>query len=370
MKLDIEKPHIRAFRDHSNRVRYFIYDMGGSSMFDSEHIGDLLVEFVLSDLKSYETEINRLNQLLENKPKDSELYDIYLQVLKASDMLKRPCPIAYFYTVKYLNDTFRFEVTSDNLKYAIRVLDNILILKEDFEKGIEMCLDIDFEKPLSSTSTSYLAFLSLTKFYTNMYLITGIAVAPINKGKLDFQKVEDIGQNPTRDFERNEEILTQIETNSPASIAEYTLLSHFDEFLYFEFIELIKRDVRVRKCKNCDKYFVLKTRHQTLFCDRKFADGKTCKEIGNKLKYNEKIANDELLKRYKQIYKSNHARMERKIDSEYDFENVDIIRTSFEDWSRLLKETRVKYEKNEITDVEFKAFLETTRWEQKKILLS
>ena len=82
--------------------------------------------------------------------------------------------------------------------------------------------------------------------------------------------------------------------------------------------ECIKREVRMRVCKNCGKYFAISGRSTTEYCDRVFdIKGRTCKEIGAIARWNRSKSDDDVFKEYRREYKKRFAWIKAgKIDSD------------------------------------------------------
>lgn len=82
--------------------------------------------------------------------------------------------------------------------------------------------------------------------------------------------------------------------------------------------EYIKREVRMRVCKNCGKYFAISGRSTTEYCDRVFdSKGRTSKEIGAIAWWNRSKSDDDVFKEYRREYKKRFAWIKAgKIDSD------------------------------------------------------
>lgn len=76
------------------------------------------------------------------------------------------------------------------------------------------------------------------------------------------------------------------------------------DVLYFELINVIKGNYVIKRCCNCNKYFIPEGRSDTTYCDR-IAPGskKRCYEIGPTKKYEKKIESNSILKEYRKEYK-------------------------------------------------------------------
>lgn len=80
------------------------------------------------------------------------------------------------------------------------------------------------------------------------------------------------------------------------------------EYLIFTFY---LRDETICECELCNRLFVPKTKKKTLYCDRVFKDGKTCKQIGPTQKYKTLAENDLVLKTFEKEKNKMYKRMER-----------------------------------------------------------
>ena len=86
-------------------------------------------------------------------------------------------------------------------------------------------------------------------------------------------------------------------------------VSSFEEVLFLELTEMLRRNVRAVECKNCGRLFIPR-RINSEYCHRVYtSDGKTCAEIGYTQTFNRNVKNDELLMAYTKAYKAHYARM-------------------------------------------------------------
>jgi len=83
-----------------------------------------------------------------------------------------------------------------------------------------------------------------------------------------------------------------------------------EEILYLEFEKMLELDMRIKKCKNCGRYFMLKGNYQTEYCDRAPDGGsQTCQNIGATAKYAQKVKDNPALALFNRAYKRYHARL-------------------------------------------------------------
>lgn len=96
--------------------------------------------------------------------------------------------------------------------------------------------------------------------------------------------------------------------NRPA--LDFFLLG-FEDCLSLEFFELIRRQKRVKICKNCQKLF-LPQKGNIDYCNRIYTpDQRTCQEVGYSQTFARSVKQDDLLQAYTRAYKAHYARMSK-----------------------------------------------------------
>lgn len=90
--------------------------------------------------------------------------------------------------------------------------------------------------------------------------------------------------------------------------------------LELEFTKMLEQDIRLRKCKRCGKYFIMKGNYNTNYCDR-IAEGETrnCQDIIAFENYKKKTADNAAIKIYNKYYKRYSARVKAHTILEKDF---------------------------------------------------
>lgn len=125
-------------------------------------------------------------------------------------------------------------------------------------------------------------------------------------------------------------------------------------FISFKQLLYINKDMTIRKCANCGKYFIPKTMHDTKYCDEIFKNNKTCKEIGRELTFKEKLDKNPLLKNYRTRYQTlSKQAAERDTHEMYEY------------FKKVGPEMRKKYIDNEITAKEFQDWINSTKVRKK-----
>ena len=74
--------------------------------------------------------------------------------------------------------------------------------------------------------------------------------------------------------------------------------------------ECVKREVRMRVCKNCLRYFAVTGKASTEYCGRVCdSKGRTCREMGAINTWTQRKQGDEVFKEYRREYKKRFARI-------------------------------------------------------------
>ena len=112
--------------------------------------------------------------------------------------------------------------------------------------------------------------------------------------------------------------------------------------------ECLKREIKMRVCKNCGRLFAVTGHGGTEYCDRPFDEkGRTCKEIGAFRVWEKSKSEDEVFKIYRREYKKRFAwiRVGR------------LTKDEFYAWSEKAREKKAECETGKITLEEFSEWL-------------
>ncbi|MDR1668725.1 MAG: DUF6076 domain-containing protein [Oscillospiraceae bacterium] len=103
-------------------------------------------------------------------------------------------------------------------------------------------------------------------------------------------------------------------------IVELYELDTVEDLFSFEFIKMSERDIFIKKCTNCERFFIPRRRADAEYCDRLFADtNRKCSEIGAMLRYEKKVAGNPVLEAHKKAYRRFHSRVRAKKMSQNEF---------------------------------------------------
>ncbi len=114
---------------------------------------------------------------------------------------------------------------------------------------------------------------------------------------------------------------------------------------YLELIKMVSRNIYIRKCDYCKKYFLIDGRRKTVkYCDR-IPEGKTqpCFALAARQHYEQKLENDFVTKAYRSAYKKFYQRI--RIGK--------WTAAQFESWSGKAKDKLKQCKDGSITDAEF-----------------
>lgn len=116
----------------------------------------------------------------------------------------------------------------------------------------------------------------------------------------------------------------------------------------FHLRECVKRETRLRVCKNCGRYFAIQGRSNAEYCDRVFDEkGRTCKDVGAIALWTKNKSTDEAFKLYRREYKKRFAWIKAG----------KVLPKEVYAWGERAREKKAECEKGKITLEEFEAWL-------------
>ena len=90
-------------------------------------------------------------------------------------------------------------------------------------------------------------------------------------------------------------------------------IDSIEDLFRFEFIKMIEHDIFIKKCKNCERFFIPMRRVDAEYCNRIYGDTqKRCNEIGAMLRYEKKVAENPIWEAYKKAYRRFNSRTRAK----------------------------------------------------------
>lgn len=337
MECDVKYPYIKIYIDTGNKAHIVKYAAEKQySHAAITNIGSDLIDFITLDL----TDIEVVYEVSERE-----------KFFEITGLLDGKHRYVYFFLVGQLNDIFADNSISDIEKALLvhEVFIDLSNYQKRFAYAVYSCLDID-NLPKYTIAEKYYGFLTLYPEYNWFILKSALTIYPTYKGNIDFMKVETINERElnTKDMLK----LIHSDYDGGVSLARYTIIESLHEMLYFEFSEMLKQGLYVKKCKLCSRYFILQTKHETDYCDRISKGKRTCKQVGAKKSYNERVAADPVLQKYQRVYKRYFARTANGGNPFEKYPDSKFYNISFSEWSKIAYELRCQYLNGEITEAE------------------
>lgn len=139
------------------------------------------------------------------------------------------------------------------------------------------------------------------------------------------------------------------DSDNPVSMWQYFAIQSLEEMLYLEFMEMIKRGIRIKRCGLCDRYFVLVDKRKRDYCDRIHKGKRTCKQIGAKQKFNKSVEQDSFLQEFQRIYNRMYSRFYRIDAWDRDKPTNKITEEQFKKWVSEASKARQEYKAGRIS---------------------
>ena len=120
------------------------------------------------------------------------------------------------------------------------------------------------------------------------------------------------------------------------------------DLIDFHVRECVKREVRMRVCKNCLRYFAVTGKASTEYCGRVCdSKGRTCREMGAINTWTQRKQGDEVFKEYRREYKKRFARINAGR----------LTKSAFYAWSEEARRKKEDCDSGAITPEEFSQWL-------------
>lgn len=217
-------------------------------------------------------------------------------------------------------------------------LESLLEAQRDFRETVKFCLDANGPELTKGFSPVQRHFIAKNKLYIpniNEYS-EGLNMTFNTEPKFEFN-FGDIEMLRDQEFE----------------VVDYLTTDRITSLIYAEIKIMIEAGRMIKKCENCNRYFIPAKRSDAKYCDRivkEYPDGtsRTCQDIGPMLKYTRRLDKDPIIEVYRKTYKLMHQRLTAKGKSR-------ISEDEFEAWKR---EAGVKMEEVRQDKITFEGFKE------------
>ncbi len=249
-----------------------------------------------------------------------------------------------------LKSLYTKEEYEDIILEIVAIYKNVLEeIKSDFIFDIDNCYNIYNEE---------------SKMDLTPYQIYTVALCS-NKGSRTFrlynsEKIYLECDNDMTSFDngliysKEKHVIENIKVEREKIIPSPYIITSLDlkQILFIEFKELLCIDkFPIKKCRNCDKYFVPYKRTDELYCNNIFEDtGKPCKEVGFFAFNQRRLKEDDIARLYRNTYQQKLLRAKRNPNNTIYI--YDLERFKFE-----YKEIKEKMSNGEMSKEEFKEWL-------------
>ena len=366
MQNEKQYPYVRAFPASGGKVHYqpcFMKDE--TKIYTMPLVGEQLIRFLEVDLTEYKQRLDRLvdgRTLWSADVFQQKTYDAYAEELWAiMELLKTQHIIAHGYLISrfdqiqnaviYVEDgnvVALEEIQIQDIVQCIELLNEVIVLQKRFADITSLCLDSEAHKNYT-LAERFLAVLLGYPEYKNLVLKMAVVIAPADKGVLDGKRMQEIFQAKITD---TRDLLSEIHSTKEkgVSLLSCAILESFEEFLYFEFCEMLKNGLMAKKCSLCGRYFVSKDNRNRKYCNRIYEGNKTCKDIGAKLLFKEKTEDDPYLARYEDLRQAYYSRKYRADGKKLDaLSGKDMTDAEYAVWSEMAVRERQRYIAGEIS---------------------
>ena len=256
-------------------------------------------------------------------------------------------------TISYRNPDETFEMGQSLLDFIYKDLSGRTF---DDREGYELFRLKEIHpyfRHISEDSLRLFRENSLSPSYEGMFCLSGLAKLQknyedwlscyVNHG-VSCELIEKAGKY--RFYAQSHYVMDQEQPST-----DYFLLG-FEDCLYLEFFEMIRKKSLVKICKNCGRLFIPK-KSNVDYCHRVYTeDGKTCQDVGYSQTFARSVKNDDLLLAYTRAYKAHYARMSKPRKRA---ENLS--REDFEKWYQEAKDKLNQARSGQLDGDEFKAWL-------------
>ena len=211
----------------------------------------------------------------------------------------------HFYTSNYYDD-----LDADMYDSALRLNRKLSAITKEYRIFVEDCIRV---------KEIYSAFLE--KLHAGKEYLDAKETADIYRHFLSEQ------ENRLNTYARLEPSGTMSETFVPLNpdgdfvMYERYKFSTIGGFLYIDLFKGLQNHYLPRKCGLCGRYFLLEATAYSPFCTRPDKDkhDKTCRDLGHRKTYADKVNSDPILLTYTKAYKQHYARYLKKRMTQAEF---------------------------------------------------
>ena len=184
-------------------------------------------------------------------------------------------------------------------------------LQEEYLSLLEFCFDENYHPEILGRlkpEDRYALFRQIRHLPPPMFRRERISFQPDHTEEIHIDDNNAVHAFAEK-FDFPDEKLNEILQNPVQMIREYEF-HRVSDILSMEFSRMLETGARLRKCKRCGKYFLMKGNYDTQYCSR-IAPGETrkCQELAAQENYKRKAENNPALDIYGKYYRRYSARV-------------------------------------------------------------
>lgn len=198
---------------------------------------------------------------------------------------------------------------------------------EAYHDAYVFCFDVDYSEELNMLDATERLYLFNKLWKHNHIYFTDIKTSyrtvslnsNLNSGEYFNDELNISFVNWVK---KNKDLGTLVHQLKEINIQRFQLFPtyHLANIVGIEFQKMVEHNIKIKKCRNCGKYFVLKGDYATDYCDRIPEDEtSTCKKIAAIKARKNKVKENPILKEYEKAYKRMYARASNKKIAHDDF---------------------------------------------------
>lgn len=149
------------------------------------------------------------------------------------------------------------------------------------------------------------------------------------------------------DFEKKYDYLREVEATQLLEIRDGLCVRYYfrslSDYFFFLLVHFIASRPNVALCKCCGRYFIPKTKRKTLYCDREFKEGTSCKELAPALKHKLDARLKKVIDEFDRAKRRMYKRYERTKDFGEKASNKNLSYNEYYDWLQEATYARNQY---------------------------
>lgn len=348
--MELTYPFAKVFIDSISKLNiFFLHDTEHSTFQQLGDIGTGIVDFCELDYSEVQNKIQALETIAVA---NAGFEDIRAGFWETVDLLKEKHSYAHFFLNSEVIRTLWASEKSkeEQLDYLLFLFHYYFDLQTQYSEALEFCLNTQMLTEYTLPER-YVMYCNLHPNFTQHMLRSMYGIAPMANGRFDTRKLirfDDPGEVDVR------KVLQGIHRDSDYSVSlwQYFAIQSLEEMLCLEFMEMIKRGIRIKRCALCNRYFVLADKRKRDYCDRPYKGKRTCKQIGAKQKFNQDIKDRPYLQEFQTIYNRMYSRYYRMDAWDSDRTTNKLTEEQFKAWAEIASKARRAYKAGEISGEE------------------